>query len=40
LDAYDLLLEDIMKKGIPKLKLNGDLFEYAAFFFSKYHKKK
>lgn len=40
MDAYDLLLEDIIKNGMPELKLNGDLFEYAAFFLSKYHKKK
>ncbi len=40
MDAYDLLLEDLIKNGLPKLKLNGDLFEYAAFFLSKYHKKK
>lgn len=40
LDAYDLLLEDLMKNGIPELKLNGDLFEYASFFVSKYNGKK
>ena len=40
LDAYDLLLDDLIKNGMPKVKLNGDLFEYAAFYISKYHKKK
>ena len=32
LDAYDLLLMDLLKNGFPKQKLNGDLFEYAAYF--------
>jgi len=31
LDAYDWLIEDLMKHGKPKLKVNGDLLEYAAF---------
>lgn len=38
LDAYDELLRDIMKNGLPKLKVNGDLFEYASFFIEKIHK--
>lgn len=40
MDAYDLLLEDLIKNGLPELKLNGDIFEYAAFYISKYNKKK
>lgn len=40
LEAYDTLLEDLMKNGLPQLKLNGDLFEYASFFIHKYHAKK
>ena len=40
LEAYDCLLDDIIKNGLPQLKLNGDLFEYASFFIEKYHKKK
>ena len=40
MDAYDLLLEDFIKNGLPELKLNGDIFEYAAFFMTKYHNKK
>jgi len=40
LEAYDSLLEDLIKNGLPKLKLNGDLFEYASFFIQKYHNKK
>jgi hypothetical protein len=34
------LLEDLIKCGLPKLKLNGDLFEYASYFISKHHSKK
>lgn len=40
LNAYDMLLEDLMKEGLPEMKLNGDLFEYAAYFLTKIHKKK
>ena len=40
MEAYDSLLDDLVKNGLPQLKLNGDLFEYAAFFFAKFHKKK
>jgi hypothetical protein len=32
MEAYDELLEDFIKNGFPKLKLNGDLYEYASFF--------
>ncbi len=34
------MLEDLIKCGLPKLKLNGDLFEYASYFISKHHSKK
>jgi hypothetical protein len=40
LEAYDELLKDLMSNGLPKLKLNGDLFEYAGYFIAKCHKKK
>lgn len=39
LNAYDMLIEDLMKNGTPPIKMNGDLFEYAAFFLTKLHNK-
>ena len=38
LECYDLLMGDMMGKGVPKLK--SELFEYAAFFFEKHERKK
>lgn len=40
MDAYDSLIKDMMQNGTPEIKLNGDLFEYAAFFLTKYYHKK
>lgn len=40
MEAYDLLIEDLMINGMPEMKLNGDLFEYASFFVTKLHNKK
>lgn len=40
LEAYDLLLDDLVTKGLPPVKMNGDIFEYAAFFLAKYHRNK
>jgi hypothetical protein len=33
-------VEEIMKEGMPEIKINGDLFEYAAFFLTKFYNKK
>ena len=40
LEAYDHLIDDMMVNGFPKMKLNGDLFEYAAFFLDKFNRNK
>ena len=40
LESYDKLLLDLLNHGFPKQKLNGDLFEYAAYFIEKDHHKK
>ena len=40
MDAYDKLIDDLMRNGRPENQNNGDIFEYAAYFITKINNKK